>query len=159
MQVPQFAWLVAAINIASMPSYFLLYEERKVRDKVFKVLGDFWQVLKRRAVWQVMLYTMISSITFNVFIAAKQNANFVWLSLSTAQNQILNIMEAVIFAVGLVLVRQFGLNFSWRKLIWIGSVRASYCDIFGGSLVAVAIFAHTRLPSCFASDATRYRSW
>ena len=59
-----------------------------------------------------------------MYIAAKQNANFVWLNLSTAQNQILNIMEAVIFMVGLGLVRQFGLNFSWRKMIWMGSVSA-----------------------------------
>ena len=48
----------------------------------------------------------ISSITFNVFIAAKQNANFVWLDLSTAQNQILNIMESLIFAAGLALGKE-----------------------------------------------------
>jgi len=45
----------------------------------------------------------VSSITFNVFIAAKTNANYVWLNLSTAQNQILNIMESIIFMVGLTL--------------------------------------------------------
>jgi hypothetical protein len=31
-------------------------------------------------------------------------------------------MEAIIFTIGLSLVRQYGLNFSWRKMIWIGSV-------------------------------------
>ena len=160
MTIPQFAWLIVAINLASMPTYFMLFEDKKTREKVRKVLSDFWTVMKRRAVWQVMLYTMVSfapfdlvyaiyfhcaasfatdltplvslcillygeqvsSITFNVYIAAKSNANFVWLDLSTAQNQILNIMEAIVFSLGLVLVRQYGLNFSWRKLIWIGSV-------------------------------------
>lgn len=60
MTIPQFAWLIVAINLASMPTYFMLYEEKKTRDKVKKVLTDFWIVMKRRAVWQVMLYTMVS---------------------------------------------------------------------------------------------------
>jgi hypothetical protein len=88
-----------------MPSYVILKEDKitaAMRKTVTQVAREFWIVMQRRAVWQVMLYTMISSITFNVYIAAKSNANFVWLGLSTAQNQILNIMEAIIFAVGLV---------------------------------------------------------
>jgi hypothetical protein len=161
MSVPQFAWLIAAINIVSLPSYVVLREDKMqgARTAVTQVFYDFWIVMKRRAVWQVMLYTMvrlrynalrcvalryivvvpnrddvglffnsyfhewffffanthahththvyiyiqISSITFNVYIAAKSNANFVWLGLSVAQNQILNIMEAIIFAVGLIM--------------------------------------------------------
>jgi len=116
-----------------MPSYFMLFEEQQTRDKVGEVLSNFWVVMKRRAVWQVMLYTMISSITFNVFIAAKQNANYVWLELSTAQNQIINIVEAFMFMVGLSMVRQWGLNYSWRKLIWIGSVRRIVLFLFESS--------------------------
>jgi hypothetical protein len=88
-----------------MPSYVILKEDKitaAMRKTVMQVGREFWVVMQRRAVWQVMLYTMISSITFNVYIASKSNANFVWLGLSTAQNQILNIMEAIIFAVGLV---------------------------------------------------------
>jgi hypothetical protein len=34
-------------------------------------------------------------------------------------------MEAIIFTIGLYLVRTWGLNFSWRKMIWIGSVSSS----------------------------------
>ena len=68
MTIPQYAWLIVAINLLSVPSYFMLKEEKKERDNISKVLSDFWKTAKRRAVWQVMLYTMISSITFNVFI-------------------------------------------------------------------------------------------
>jgi hypothetical protein len=45
----------------------------------------------------------ISSITFDVYIVSKQNANHTWLGLSTVQNQMVNIMEAIIFTVGLSL--------------------------------------------------------
>jgi len=122
MTIPQFAWLITGIMLASMPTYFMLHEEKKDKKKVGEVLSDFWIVMQQRAVWQVMLYTMISSITFNVFIAAKSNANFVWLDLSTAQNQIINIVEASFFMFGLWLVRQYALGYSWRKMIWVGSM-------------------------------------
>lgn len=60
MTIPQFAWLIAGINLASMPTYFTLVEENKAREKVSQVLTNFWTVMQRRAVWQVMLYTMVS---------------------------------------------------------------------------------------------------
>ena len=53
--------------------------------------------------------------------AAKTPANFVWLGLSTLQNQILNIIESLIFFVGLGLIRRYALGYSWRKMIWVGS--------------------------------------
>lgn len=60
LTIPQFAWIIAAANLASMPTYFMLFEEKKTREKVKEVLGNFWIVMKRRAVWQVMLYSMVS---------------------------------------------------------------------------------------------------
>lgn len=71
LTIPQFVWIIASVNIVSIPAYFLLYEEKRAAEKVTAVLGAFWQVMKRKAVWMLVLYTMISSITFNVFIAAK----------------------------------------------------------------------------------------
>jgi hypothetical protein len=93
MTIPQFAWLIAAVNLASIPSYFMLKEEKKIKENISKVMSDFWVVIQRKAVWKVMLYTMISSITFDVYIASKSNANYVWLGLTTVQNQILSIVR------------------------------------------------------------------
>ena len=129
MTIPQYAWLIALVNLLSVPSYFMLKEERKERNDTRKVLADFWQTAQRRAVWQVMLYTMISSITFNVFIAAKTPANFVWLDLSNIQNQILSIMESLIFLLGLSLIRKYCLNFSWRIMIWIGTFLVAFFNL------------------------------
>lgn len=71
LTIPHFVWIIASVNIVSIPAYFLLYEEKRAAEKVTAVLGAFWKVMKRKAVWMLVLYTMISSITFNVFIAAK----------------------------------------------------------------------------------------
>jgi len=63
LSIPQFAWIIAGINLASMPTYFALVEEKQVQEKVIQVISRFWTVMKRRAVWQVMLYTMVSEHT------------------------------------------------------------------------------------------------
>jgi hypothetical protein len=114
-----------------MPSYVVLKEDKiqpDMRRTVTQVAKDFWVVMKRRAVWQVMLYTMVSSITFNVYIAAKSNANFVWLGLSTMQNQILTIMDAVIFAIGLVLGKH------------VYDMLLCFCCCASGFLVVLSLF-------------------
>jgi hypothetical protein len=129
LTVPQYAWLIVAVNLLSIPSYFLLNEKKKDKTQIKKVFADFWVTAKRRAVWQVMLYTMISSITFNVFIAAKTPANFVWLGLTTVQKQILNIVESVIVFVGLALIRKYALDISWRKMIWAGSILVTFFNL------------------------------
>lgn len=48
LSVPQFAWIIAAINLISMPSYFWLHEDSKTKEKVSSVLTSFWTVMQRR---------------------------------------------------------------------------------------------------------------
>lgn len=122
LTIPQFVWIIAAVNVASLPAYFLLYEEKREPEKARLVLDAFWRTLKKKAVWMLVLYTMVSSITFNVNIAAKNNANFVWLNFSNVQNQIQAILENLVFLAGLGLIRRFGLDWSWRKMIWSGTL-------------------------------------
>ena len=120
LTIPQYVWIIAGVNLLSIPSYFMLREEKAAREKMSDMLASFWKTMQRRAVWQVMLYSMISSITFNVYNPAKVQANHVWLNLTNLQNQGLNIVESLIFFVGLGLIKKYALNFSWRKLIWAG---------------------------------------
>jgi len=127
LTIPQYAWIIAIANIVSIPFYAILFEEKgDDRGGFSKVLKEFWVCLKKRAVWQVMLYSMVSSLTFDVFVAAKVPANFVWLGLSNFHSQVLNILGSIFFALGLSVIRKYALNFSWRKMIWIGSLSVSF---------------------------------
>jgi len=84
-------------------------------------LGKFWSQIQRRACWQVILYGVISHITFGIANAAKMPANYVWLGLNSFQYQIMVIFEKILFIVGLNLARKFFLNTSWRKSVLVGS--------------------------------------
>lgn len=94
LTIPQFIWIIASVNIISIPAYLLLYEEKREPEKAREVLSTFWKVLKKKAVWMLVLYTMVSSITFNVYIAAKNNANFVWLDFTNIQQQLQSVRTA-----------------------------------------------------------------
>jgi len=128
LTVPEFALLIAAVNILSLPSYLMLNEEKAKRQTINEFLSSFWLQLQRKAIWQVMLYSMISHITFGVVNAAKVPANYVWLNLHTTQNQIMVLMEKIITFASLHYVRKYALHVSWRKLIWCGSMLVTFFD-------------------------------
>lgn len=62
-------------------------------------------------------------------ISTKNNANFVWLGLSNAQNQMQAILENFVFLAGLGLIRRYGLNWSWRKMVWAGSLLVTFFNL------------------------------
>eukprot|EP00568_Trieres_chinensis_P014751 CAMPEP_0183324132 /NCGR_PEP_ID=MMETSP0160_2-20130417/76228_1 /TAXON_ID=2839 ORGANISM="Odontella Sinensis, Strain Grunow 1884" /NCGR_SAMPLE_ID=MMETSP0160_2 /ASSEMBLY_ACC=CAM_ASM_000250 /LENGTH=457 /DNA_ID=CAMNT_0025491653 /DNA_START=104 /DNA_END=1480 /DNA_ORIENTATION=- len=122
ISIPQFVWIIASINLISLPFYFLLKEDKAPREPLAKFMGDFWNQLKRKGAWQVILYSMISHITFGVINAAKTPANYVWLNLHTFQYQVMIIIEKLLFFIGLNVIRRWALHISWRKMIFSGSM-------------------------------------
>ncbi|KAL7452060.1 hypothetical protein ACHAWC_003810 [Mediolabrus comicus] len=121
LSIPEFAISICFVIIASIPLYLRLKEAKVKAEPRIEFLSKFWSQLKRRAAWQVILYGMISHITFGVMNAAKMPANYVWLDLHTFQHQIMVIFEKFVFFVGLNLVRKYALNSSWRKSVLVGS--------------------------------------
>jgi len=121
LSIPEFAISICFVIFASIPLYLRLKEDKVQAEPRMAFLAKFWSQLKRRAAWQVILYGMISHITFGVMNAAKMPANYVWLDLHTFQHQIMVIFEKFFFFVGLNMVRKYALNVSWRKLVLVGS--------------------------------------
>lgn len=121
MSITQFALSMCFVIAASLPLYLRLKEDKVTAEPRGEFMQKVWSQCKRRACWQIILYGMISHLTFGVTNAAKMPANYVWLDLRTFQQQIMIIFEKVVFFIGLNLVRQHGLNISWRKQILVGS--------------------------------------
>eukprot|EP00986_Skeletonema_menzelii_P008289 scaffold3437_cov145-Skeletonema_menzelii.AAC.21 len=136
LSIPEFAISICFVIFASIPLYLRLKEDKVRAEPRIEFLSKFWSQLKRKAAWQVILYGMISHITFGVSNAAKMPANYVWLDLHTFQHQIMVIFEKFFFFVGLNLVRQYALNVSWRKQVLAGSLLV----LFFNSLYFIIIF-------------------
>lgn len=63
-----------------------------------------------------MLLTRLTSSS------SKNNANFVWLDFTNAQNALQSIFENIVFLLGLSIIRRYGLAWSWRKMMWAGTL-------------------------------------
>jgi len=124
ISLSQFAGILLVFSVTGVILTIPLREEpsnaRNSFTEVRKTLFSMWEAAQNRAVWQLMLFTMISNTLFSISNAAKYNANFVWLELTTFQNQMVWLMESVVFVIGLSLIKHYFINTSWRKLNLIG---------------------------------------
>ena len=137
LTIPEFAISICFVIAASIPLYLRLKEDKVKATPTGAFLKKFWSQIQRKACWQIILYGMISQITFGVMNAAKMPANYVWLDLHTAQHQIMIIFEKVMFFIGLNLVRRYALNVSWRKMVLVGS-----CLVVSSGLDQCFVFRH-----------------
>ena len=117
LPIPYLALGICFIIIISMPLYARLKEGKVEAQPKLSFLSQFWSQIQRRAVYQIILYGMISHITSGVHNAAKSNANFEWLGLSTFQAQIMRMFETVAVFISLNLIRRYLLNYSWRMMV------------------------------------------
>lgn len=122
LTIPQFAWILAAVNLVFIPTYFLLFEEKSVRESFTAKMTSFWYVLKKRAVWQVILYTIVSNTLFAISNPAIDNTNNLWLGLQPFQKQLMTIFEDVFFFIALNLIRSYCLHINWRSMIVAGTL-------------------------------------
>ena len=106
--MPQYSSIFAVLIILSIPTYFLLNEEKREPEKAKQVLVMFWNAMKKKAVWMLVLYKLISTITYDVYVAAKSNANFVWLDFTNVQNELQSIFEKFFYMAGLMTIRRYG---------------------------------------------------
>merc|ERR1719296_120465 len=117
LTVSEYTAILAIVNISTIPFYLSLNEQKKqpgVKTSFQDFLSSFWTQLQRRAAWQLILYVMISNITFCVINAAKPTSNYIWLHLTTLQNQIMILLEKFMLVIGLTMIRKYALHFSWR---------------------------------------------
>jgi len=121
LSIPTFALSICFVIAASIPMYICLKEDKVEASPTGDFMSKFWVQIQRRACYQIILYGVLSHITFGVHNAAKPGANYVWLSLSTFQQQLMLILEKLAFFISLNLIRRYALNVSWRKMVLCGS--------------------------------------
>lgn len=134
LPIPYLSLGICFVILLSMPLYACLKEDRVEAKPTRQFLHQFWGQIQRRAVWQVIIYGMVSHITLGVHNAAKPNANFEWLGLSTFQIQIMKIFEQVAVFTSLNFISKYLLNYSWRKMVLSGM------NINAGLLVLFVMF-------------------
>jgi hypothetical protein len=120
ISIPHFYLILFIMATSLLPIYFFFLKEDKKKkppQKISEITSQMADSCKKRAVWQLLLYSLVMNTLFGVSNAAQTNANFVWLELTTTQNQIISIMDNFILAGVLYLIRKYFLHSSWRRIM------------------------------------------
>eukprot|EP01135_Chromosphaera_perkinsii_P001449 Nk52_evm7s171 gene=Nk52_evmTU7s171 len=80
-------------------------------------LKAVYQTLMRRPVYQLIAYTMSSTILMAIMNNSTDNTNNIWLDLSNMQNNFRKIFGKIVFIFGIWIIRTFCLQTSWRLLM------------------------------------------
>lgn len=99
-------------------------------------MRTFWTILQKKAVWQIVLYTIVSNIFFGVSNNAQQNTLSAWLGFKPIQDAVLSVMESAILFLGMYLIRTYFLNASWRLLI----IGGTLLQLFFQALYLLIVF-------------------
>lgn len=83
-----------------------------------------WRLCRNAPSYPTSIYLFSLTIIPN-----QNNANYVWLGLSNTQNQMQAILENVLFVAGLTVIRRYGLSWSWRKMVWVGSLLVTFFNL------------------------------
>lgn len=123
---------VPAIIMAPV-SWVCIPEPVGTAENIREYLKGCWDVLSRKAMFYVVVYSLGHSTVGSITTTAGGNVSLVWAGVRNLQSQLFSVVGMGLFAFGLVLVRKYLLNYSWRKII-------IYTTLLLGSIDSVFVF-------------------
>lgn len=99
-------------------SWVGIKEVPKERHSTFKeYLASVWTLLSGKAMFFVITYQFGSSLVGSISTTAGGNVKMYWAGVENLQNQLFSLMGLALFALGLIIVKKFLLNESWRIML------------------------------------------
>lgn len=169
MSFSQICAILAAQSIIMVPVSWVYIEEpvptRKLKS-IRKYFSDCYILLKSRAMFYVVIYSIAHGIMGSISTTAGPNVTKLWAGVHTLQAQLFGVLAMCIFALGLCMVKKCLLDANWRYVIAITTVLLTaidaifvYCTIYnvvrnqyfylGESAIVMVPAAAKFLVTCF----------
>ncbi|CAI5737760.1 unnamed protein product [Hyaloperonospora brassicae] len=115
---PQLMAIVAAITIPILPiTWFFVREEKKPRVPFKQYMSDLWELLQKRAVYQVVFYQFFQNVFSSISYTASSPVQSYMVGVTPINSTISEIFSNVLFMGGIMATSKWGLQWSWRKMI------------------------------------------
>ncbi|CAI5737181.1 unnamed protein product [Hyaloperonospora brassicae] len=116
-----FAQVMFVMGCVCLPlgpaAWFLVHENRVEPPKFGVYMAQFWQVLHKRAVYQVTAYKFFSGIFNNFNIVSSSNIKLYWVHATPFNASVMAIVGTFTYAGTLAVMAQRGLRWNWRIVI------------------------------------------
>ncbi|RHY32970.1 hypothetical protein DYB32_002068 [Aphanomyces invadans] len=110
---------LALTNLAVIPiTYWGVRDAKRPALPLRPYLRQFWQLVQKRAVWQVMLYSFFSSLLgSNMTTTAAPYVKYHWAKVESINNAVIGVLGHMILAAVLAATGRYGTQWNWRAVI------------------------------------------
>ncbi|KAF0692871.1 Aste57867_16098 [Aphanomyces stellatus] len=127
--VPYGIMLIPCVLVV-FTTLFVLVEEKKPGTPIRVWVGQFWELLQNRAMWQICAFRFINNVFNSIGATAGNPIQTYWAEVETLNDSLSNLLGKAIFASTLAAVGKWGLQWNWRWIIAIGSIGVIVVDGF-----------------------------
>jgi len=116
--------------VAMVPVTIMFVKEHKTVGFQFSAYAlQFWELIQKRATWQVMLFNFFFNL-FSAYITstAAPYVKYTWANVGSLNNSLAIIFTNLIFAGVLVATGKWGTHWNWRHVVVITTLGANIID-------------------------------
>ncbi|UIZ28673.1 hypothetical protein KXD40_009250 [Peronospora effusa] len=118
LSFPELMAIVAAMSSPILPiTWFFVKEEKKPRIAFKQYMIDLWELLQKRAVFQVIIYQFFQCMFSSISYTASSPVQSYMVGVTPINNTISEIFSNALFMGGIMVTSKWGLNWNWRKMI------------------------------------------
>ncbi|OQS00731.1 folate-Biopterin Transporter (FBT) family [Achlya hypogyna] len=122
--------LLAIACAAMLPiTYWFVIETPTPRVQIHKYVAQFWNLVQRRATWQIMLFSFFFNLlNAGVTSTAAPYVMYQWAGVENVNNQLTGIVGNIIFAGVLGFMGKWGTLWNWKIVIIVTTLSANIID-------------------------------
>ncbi|KAH9197800.1 hypothetical protein AeNC1_000244 [Aphanomyces euteiches] len=122
--------LLGVSNISVIPiTALFVVDQKRPPVPVRSYLGQFWRLVQKRAVWQVMIYSFLSSLMGSfITTTAAPYVKYNWAKVESINNALTGVLGHLVLAVVLAATGRYGTHWNWRYVIVVTTLSGAAID-------------------------------
>ncbi|OQR95656.1 folate-Biopterin Transporter (FBT) family [Thraustotheca clavata] len=126
-----FFWIITVPVLINLPVvYFFLHDEKTDRVNFTKYMYELWDLLKLRAVWQVLIFNFFMNTFSGIGSTAGGYVKLYWAGVENLNSTIMHAAGSLIYIIILVVMGNYGTNWNWRFVIITTTLTTNAIDAF-----------------------------
>ncbi|CAH0487906.1 unnamed protein product [Peronospora farinosa] len=110
--------IMVVLTIPAVPmTWYFIKEEKAERADFRKYIGEFWDLLCKRVVYQVIAHHFFAGIFSGISYTASSPVQSYLVGVTPINNMLNDVIGHLCFMTGIVVTSKYGLHWDWRLMI------------------------------------------
>ncbi|KAE9348895.1 hypothetical protein PF008_g7140 [Phytophthora fragariae] len=122
LSFPQLMIIMVVFTAPAVPiTWFFIKEEKAQRADFRKYIKEFWDLLCKRVMYQVIAYHFFAGIFSSISYTASSPVQSYLVGVTPINSTLNDVLSHVCFMIGIMVTSKYGLHWNWRgMIIWTG---------------------------------------